>query len=313
MTTPYPKTLLEFEHWFRTEEACRDYLVMMRWPKGFRCPQCDHRQAWKTSRGLLHCGSCRADISVTAGTIFQGSHIPLRLWFRAIWWIVSQKGGVSALGLQRVLGLGSYRTAWACLHKLRRSMIRPGREPLSGKVEVDEIVVGGHQRNTRGLMLGHAKSLVAIAAEVRGPRTGRIRLKRIPDVSSRSLEAFVRQVVAPGMEIVTDGRWGYSGLERMGYHHTPFVLDGRGKQATKLLLPRVHRISSLLKRWLLGSHHGRVSRHSLDYYLDEFTFRFNRRLSPHRGMIFYRLIQQAVVAGPAPYRSLIGPSKKGTG
>jgi len=309
MAASYPRTVLEFEHWFRTEESCRDYLVKARWPQGFRCPRCGHGQAWRTARGLLHCGGCRADISVTAGTIFQGSHIPLRLWFRAVWWVVGQKGGVSALGLQRVLGLGSYRTAWACLHKLRRSMIRPGREALTGTVEVDEIVVGGHQRNTRGMMLGHAKSLVAVAAEVRGDKIGRIRLKRIPNTTANSLESFVRQAVSHGAKIMTDGRWGYSGLRSLGYTHVPFVLDGKGKEATKLILPRVHQVSSLLKRWILGIYHGRVARHSLDYYLDEFTFRFNRRSSPDRGMLFYRLIQQAVVAQPAPYRTLRGPLK----
>jgi len=291
----YPKTLLEFEHWFRTEEACRDYLARIRWPEGFRCPKCGHGQAWKTQRGLFHCGSCRKDISVTAGTIFHGSHLSLRLWFRAVWWVTSQKSGVSALGLQRILGLGSYKTAWACLHKLRGAMIRPGRKPLSDKVEVDEIIVGGRLRGDRGASMGEFKSLVATAVEIRGKGSGRVRFGLIPDSSAQSLESFVQRVVAPGTEVITDGRQGYNQLKSLGFKHQPVILDGKGRQAAKAVLPRVHLIASLLKRWLWGIHHGRVSKKHLGAYLDEFAFRFNRRFSTDRGMLFYRTIQQTII------------------
>jgi hypothetical protein len=242
---------------------------------------------------------------VTAGTIFEKSRMPLRLWFRAAWWMTNQKTGVSAMGLQRTLGVGSYRTAWACLHKLRRAMIRAGRESLNGAVEVDETLVGGRQRNIGGLHMGKNKFLVAIAVEIRGNGCGRIRLKRISDTSAKSLEGFVSKLIVRGTQVVTDGRWGYTGLPRLGYDYHPMVLARKGKDASTLLLPRVHRVASLLKRWLLGTHQGRFSGKHLDRYLDEFTFRFNRRASVHRGMLFYRLLQQAVATEPVTHRKIV--------
>ena len=303
MEKDYPGTLLEFEDWFRTEEACRAYLVKLRWPDGFRCRRCGHGEAWKTSRGLLHCRSCRADVSVLAGTIFHRSHISLRLWFRAMWWITNQKSGVSALGLQRTLGLGSYKTAWACLHKLRRAMVRPGREQLTDKVEVDESIVGGVDPGGGRRHLGDTKALVIVATEVRGQGFGRIRLQRIPDASADSLLGFVKGAVAPGAVVITDGWEGYSGLKEAGYTHRPRVVLGSGKTGSTLL-PRVHRVFALLKRWLLGIHQGRVSREQLEHYLDEYTFRFNRRHSHYRGMLFYRLAQQAVAIPHVPFSKL---------
>lgn len=235
--------------------------------------------------------------------MFHRSHIPLRLWFRAMWWITNQKGGVSALGLQRLLGLGSYETAWACLHKLRRAMVRPGRDRLTGVTEVDETIVGGLEPGGGRRHLGEKKALVAVAAEVRGGGMGRIRLQRIPDASGENLLAFVQGAVAPGAVVVTDGWDSYGGLGDCGYVHRPRVL--RSKESTAL--PRVHRVAALLKRWLLGIHQGAVSKEQLPYYLDEFTFRFNRRQSRHRGKLFYRLVQQAVTIDPVPYRSLVMP------
>jgi transposase-like protein len=304
MGKDYPETLLEFEEWFRTEEACRAYLVKLRWPDGFRCPRCGHGQAWETSRNLLHCGGCRADASATAGILFHRSHIPLRVWFRAMWWITNQKSGMSARGLQRALGLGSYETAWACLHKLRRAMVRPGRDRLADKVEVDEAFVGGVEPGRGKRHLGESKALVIVAAEVRDQGIGRIRLQRIPDASTASLLGFVQGAVAPGAVVVTDGWEAYSALKDAGYVHRPKVVSTSGKTASTLL-PRVHRVIALLKRWLLGMHQGRVSHKQLGFYLDEFTFRFNRRRSQHRGLLFYRLAQQAVAVAPAPYRSLV--------
>jgi transposase-like protein len=306
MPYAYPRTLLEFEHWFRTDEACRAYLLKLRWPRGFCCPHCASRQYWSKSRGPLRCGKCRRDTSVIAGTIFADSHLSLRLWFRAVWWVTNQKSGVSAIGLQRMLGLGSYRTAWACLHKLRRAMVRPGRELLSGAVEVDESTIGGRHRGSSGAHLGPTQSLVAVAIEIRGKGSGRIRLQRIPDTSAKTLTGFVQQFVARGTEVITNGRQGYNGLSQLGYRHQPLVLEGKGKQAAIALLPRVHRAVSLLKRWLLGIHQGRVSKKHLDYYLDEFAFRFNRRSSGHRGMLFYRLLQQAVAIEATSLEKLVG-------
>lgn len=277
MDEDYPRTLLEFEDRFRTEEACWGYLVRLRWAQGFRCPHCGYAQAWALQHRLFQCRGCDAMVSVTAGTIFHRSHLPLRVWFRAIWWVTNQKSGVSAVGLQRALGLGSYRTAWTCLHKLRRAMVRPGRERLSGELEVDEVFIGGVEKGGGKRHVG-TKALVAIAAEVKGPGIGRVRMQQIPDASSQSLVAFVQEAVAPGALVITDGWTAYPGLERLGYVHRPRVVRTSGQTASTLL-PRVHRVAALLKRWLLGIHQGRVSREHLDGYLDEFTFRFNRRLS----------------------------------
>ena len=187
MIEGYPRTQLELERRFGTEEACREYLASLRWPGGVICPRCEGDKVWKMSRGLWLCRGCRRQVSVTAGTIFQDTHLPLTLWFRAMWQVTSQKNGVSALGLQRVLGVGSYKTAWACLHKLRRAMVRPGRERLSGYVEVDESYVGGEEEGTHGRET-YKKAIVVIAVEMREPKGfGRIRVKRVPDVSSASL------------------------------------------------------------------------------------------------------------------------------
>ena len=239
------------------------------------------------------------------GLLHRLTHKPLTLWFRAIWWMTSQKNGASALGLQRVLGLGSYHTAWAWLHKLRRAMVRPGRDRLSGRIEVDETYLGGKDTGKQGRQHGK-KALVVIAAQEDGRKIGRIRMRRVPNASAKSLIPFVADVIEPGSVVHTDGWSGYAGLKKKGYVHdaTPQGrLDFPG--AEEDLLPRVHRVVSLLKRWLMGTHQGAVSPEHLDYYLDEFTFRFNRRTSKYRGKLFYRLIQQAANVDPAPYDSLI--------
>jgi len=305
MAKRFPETLLEFEHWFRTEEACRLYLAKLRWGAGFRCPRCEHGHAWITGRGLYHCARCRADTSVMAGTIFERSRLPLRLWFRAAWWITNQKSGVSALGLQRLLGLGSYETAWMCLHKLRRAMIRPGRERLTGQVEVDETLIGGVRKKPASR---YHKAFVGIAAEIRGNGIGRIRLKVLPNDMENSIVTFVRYAVEPGAVLFTDGAHAYKALVDHGYKHQRSVMQGIPDKEQSAALPRVHRIASLLKRWSLGMHQGRVSRRQLDHYLGEFAFRFNRRTSEHRGMLFYRLLQQAVLVPPSPYGKIVGAS-----
>jgi transposase-like protein len=297
----YPRTVAEFEARFATEGACRIYLSRLRWPDGFRC-RCGEAKAWWTARGLWQCAACGTQTSVTAGTVFQDTRKPLRLWFHAMWWVTGQKTGASALGLQRLLGLGSYETAWTWLHKLRRAMVRPGRDRLSGRVEVDESFVGG-VGGARGRSTA-TKALIVIAAEEVGHGVGRIRLRRIPDGSADSLNTFVHEAIEPGSLVHTDGWHGYDGLKAAGYGHRVTKLRGRHDLASTCL-PRVHRVVSLLKRWLLGTHQGAVSAAHLDYYLDEFTFRFNRRTSRHRGHLFFRLAQQAVAVEPAPYRRLV--------
>ena len=305
MAEDYPKTLLAFEQRFATEDTCRAYLFALRWPAGFVCPRCHGHQAWATVHHRWVCAGCRHQTTVTAGTIFQDTRQPLRLWFRAIWHVTSQKNGVSALGLQRVLGLGAYHTAWSWLHKLRRAMVRPGRDPLVGEVEVDETYVGGLAEGPRGRG-SQNKALVCIAAEKDGQGIGRIRLARIADASAPSLRAFVEASVTPGCRVHTDGWAAYRGLPAWGYRHTAQVLRGQAADAATKLLPRVHRVAALLKRWLLGTHQGAVRPDHLDYYLDEFTFRFNRRTSASRGKLFYRLVEQAVAVPPAPYKQLKG-------
>jgi transposase-like protein len=308
MSEDYPRTVLELERRFADEPACRAYLAALRWPDGFVCPACGGREAWSTARGLWLCAHCRRQVSATAGTLFQDSHLPLVVWFRAIWYVTSQKNGVSAAGLQRALGLGSYKVAWALLHKLRRAMVRPGRERLSGLVEVDESYLGATEIGAVGRHT-ERKAIILVAAEARGPGIGRVRLRRTPDLTTRSLHGFIGAMIEPGSTVRTDGLKEYTGL--VGYvHDRQFQRD---QPPGEHLQPRVHRTVSLLKRWLLGTHQGAVSHQHLDYYLDEFTFRFNRRTSASRGKLFYRLIQQATQVGPAPVATILKPQHLGGG
>jgi len=301
----YPKTLLELERRFASEDACREYLTELRWPSGFVCPACQCAVGWPDRRYRWTCQGCRRQSTVTAGTIFEGTHLPLHVWFRAVWLVTTQKSGASALGVQRVLGLGSYKTAWAWLHKLRRAMVRQGRDQLCGTVEVDETFIGGIAVGAAGRdRIG--KEMVAVAAEEDGTRIGRIRLARIADGSSDSLHGFIQQTIAPGSTVHTDGWLGYQGLDKLGYTHLATRISPRTREAAVELMPRVHRVASLLKRWLLGTHQGSVGSNHIDYYLDEFTFRFNRRRSASRGKLFYRLLQQAVQVGPVTFDKIVG-------
>lgn len=305
----YPRTLPEFEARFSTEEGCREYLCRLRWPEGFRCPRCQGAKAWPHRTALLRCAQCDYQVSVTARTIFQDTHKPLTMWFRAIWYVTSQKNGGSALGLQRVLGLNSYQTAWAWLHKLRRAMVRPERDRLTGWIEVDETYLGGLEEGVAGRQRGD-KALIVVAAQADGSGIGRIRMRAIQDASAGSLHPFVLDSIVPGSTVHTDGWEGYTGLDQCGYDHEVTVLRGVRKDASKLL-PRVHLVISLLKRWLLGTHQGAVSHAHLGYYLDEFTFRFNRRRSKSRGKLFFRLVEQAVATDPTTYSSMVHPVRAG--
>lgn len=296
----YPRTLVEFEESFATEEACRHYLSRLRWPEGFRCPRCSGTRYWPTKRWLHHCEGCGLQTSVLAGTIFQDTKHPLRLWFRAIWHVTSQKYGTNALGLQRVLGLGSYHTAWTWLHKLRRAMVRPDRDRLSGIIEVDETYLGGGKPGKRGRG-ATGKALVVIAAQKDGKRIGRIRLHRVPNASAGSLESALKASIEAGSIVRTDAWVGYSGLSELGYAHH---IVREGADVGDNLLPKAHLVASLLKRWLLGTYQGGVRPSHLDYYLDEYTFRFNRRTSRSRGKLFYRLVQQAAVIDPVPAKNI---------
>jgi transposase-like protein len=301
----YPGTFQDFDKWFSSENACLKYIARLRWPEGFICV-CGEKPDRPSlmGRGLFLCRKCKRQTSMIAGTLFHGSHKPLRTWFFAMWFVTSQKHGASALGLKRALGLGSYNTAWGWLHKLRRAMVRPGRDQLTAEVEVDETYVGGVEKNVRGRGTKR-KTIVAIAAEVRGRGPGRIRMAKIPDLSAPTLRRFVRDNVRTGAKIRTDAWSGYNGIEVMGYGHTVTNISDSGDPA-HVVMPRVHRVASLLDRWWLGIHHGAIRPSHLDYYLDEFTFRFNRRSSKARGLLFYRLMEQAVDCHPVPRKKIIG-------
>ena len=301
MVEDYPRTVLELEQRFSDEQACRRYLFALRWPKGFVCPRCSGNEAWETSRGLWLCRTCRYQLSVTTGTLFHRSHQPLTLWFRVMWQVTSQKNGISAMGLQHSLGLGGYQTAWTMLQKLRRAMVRPGRDRLDGMVDVDEAYWGGQEEGVCWTFDVQKSSVVA--AEHDGNGIGRIRMARVDDLRKASLHGFIAQSIKPGSTVCTDGLPAYMGMkgyfhDRQVQRHTP---DGEH------FLPRVHRVISLLKRWLLGTHQGAIGNEHLDYYLDEFTFRFNRRTSASRGKLFYRLAQQAMQIEPTTYQELIRP------
>ena len=304
----YPKSLLDLEQRFASEEPCRQYLSELRWPQGVLCPHCGGRKVWPLQDGRWLCAGCRHQIRATAGTIFQDTHQSLRVWFRLIWQVTSQKSEASALGLQRVLGLGSYQTAWTMLHKLRRAMVRPGRDQLRGRVEVDETQIGGATPGCKGRGRP-SKALVVIAAQEAGRGIGRIRMARIPDGAAPSLQAFILNAIELKSHIHTDGWKPYQGLEAWGYEHQVSRLKGQSPDAAIQLLPRVHLVASLLKRWLLGTHQGAIQPEHLDYYLDEFTFRFNRRNSASRGKLFYRLVEQATQVPPIPYKLIVGGNR----
>jgi transposase-like protein len=298
----YPGNQMEFEKMFPTEQDCIDYLMSIRWPDGFICPVCSSISHWKKTKGRFECIDCHTETSITSGTIFHKSTKPLLIWFHAIWWIVAQKNGVSAKGLQKILGLGSYKTSWAWLHKFRRLMVLKGRSKLKGTVEVDEVLLGGKKSGKRGRG-SEGKSLIAVAVEVQGRKTGRVRLAKILDASSDSLNRFIEDNIEKPSTVITDEWPSYNELEGMGYIHKK--QKATAKDDDEEVLPNVHRIASLLKRWLLGTHQSYLNKNKLEYYLDEYVFRYNRRTSISRGLLFLRLIEQAVNTTPVTYKEII--------
>jgi transposase-like protein len=293
----------EFQAWFSTDADCLDYLEWLRWPAGFVCSSCAHIGGWRLADGRLRCAACGRRTSATAGTIFDRTRTPLTVWFTACWLFATQKDGVSALSIQRALDIGSYQTAWAMLHRLRSVLVRPGRERLQGTVEVDETYIGGDEPGLSGGRAKGKKVLVGIAVERAGARGfGRCRMAVLADASSDSLRALLVDHVEEGATVVTDGWQPYRPATRDLYVHDR--LRAGGSQASKLL-PGPHRVASLAKRWLLGTHQGRVNDSHLASYLNEFVFRFNRRRSRSRGMLFYRVLELAVAHEPVRYADLI--------
>lgn len=307
MVEEFPKNLVDFIGKFATEEACRTYLLRIRWPDGFVCPVCGNSKSWVTTEGRNHCSSCGRQTSPTAGTILHNTRVPLKEWFLAMWLVCTQKTGLSAKGLQRELGLGSYKTAWLMLQKLRQAMVRVGRDRLVGTVEVDETYVGGAEEGVRGREL-IKKALVVIAVEVEGRKIGRVRLSHVPDASGRSLVGFVDGCVEKGSLIHTDGWKGYVGLTEAGYRHRVTHTRGDDEVAADAFA-HVHLVASLLKRWLRATHQGSVGHKHLQRYLDEFAFRFNRRRSRHVGKIFRRLAEQLVLRQAQTYQDIVSGDK----
>ena len=304
-----PQDFLEFNARFGTDEQCREYLFRARWPDGFRCDGCGHDHAYTLRTRLVYeCVACRKQHSLLAGTIFEQTETGLGRWFLAIYLVASSKGGIAATELRRQLGFGSYGTAWSWLHKLRKAMVRPDRQPLAGRVEADESYVGGPRPGKRGrgaagkALVGGA--LEAGRGEARGRRLGRLRLGLLADASAESLDAFLAAHVAKPATVATDGWRGYLGLPAEGYDHEP-VSSSASRGDAALRLPGIHLVFSLVKRWLLGTHHGAVGEKHLPAYLDEYVFRFNRRTAKRVSHGFARLIEHAVRIKPSTYRAIV--------
>ncbi len=284
------RDLLKFD-----EDMCFYYLAWIRWDGGFTCANCESKEFWKTKQRQWICAHCKRRARVLAGTLFQDTKLPLTVWFQLIWWFVGQKHGVSALGLQQNFGIGSYRTAGKLLAKLRACVAQEGRSLLSGTVEVDEVFLGGKNN----------KEIIAVAAEKRGSATGRIRLLHIQSRGGSDIQGFIQTVIESGSTIRSDRHKSYPTIVKKGYQHEPQKkpysweeVDGDDER----LLPRVHRVASLLKRWYYGAYHGKIQNKNLQHYLDEFVFRFNRRTSKNRGLVFQRMVEAAVASNPRPHQ-----------
>jgi transposase-like protein/ribosomal protein L37AE/L43A len=302
----FPRTLAEFQARFADEAACHAYLAASRWPDGYRCPRCGHGLAFELPRRRLwQCKACGHQTSATAGSVLHRTRTSLREWFWAAYLVTTHTPGISALQFQRQLGIARYETAWTMLHKLRRAMLRPQREPLHGKVEVDETYIGNQEGLRGGRELGD-RALVVGAVEVRGRASGRARLQVVPDASGPSLTGFVKANVEPGTTVISDGWQGYAPLSGMGYRHRPKT-QGRPERAA-VILPRVHRVFGNLKTWLRGTHHGVENKH-LQAYLDEFTFRFNRRRTPMAA--FQSLLGLTGAHGPTTRKMLYASESSG--
>lgn len=304
----FPKNLREFQRQFASEEACQDYLAACRWPDGFRCPRCGHPRAYRvTTHRRWQCAACRYQVSLTAGTILHNTKTPLTVWFWAAYLIVTDKRGISALLLQRQLGLSRYETAWMLLHKLRRAMVNVARESLHGDVEIDDTWVGGLEPGLRGSrqLKGRKAALVLVAVEKRGATSGRVRMAVIPDVKQTTILAFVKQHITPGSSVYTDGLKSFDGMHAAAVRHVarrqPTKTDLHKGAAS--VVPLADRAIGNLKQWLIGTYHG-VSKAQLQIYLDEFVFRHNRRRQPMAA--FQTLLGLGTGRAPTPYRQIRG-------
>lgn len=303
----YPATWQEFDAWFPDELAARRFFEKLRWPEGFVCPKCFVSDAWETGKGKWMCRECGRQTSVTSGTVMDRTRTPLKTWLAAIWFVCSQKNGMSAKALQQILGFKSYETAWSMMHKLRRSMVHAGQLPLGGPgvaVEIDETVIGGRSKGMSGPRMLN-KSRVVVAIERQHPKgLGRVRMQSISGQIRDDVLDFAANNIAAGSIVYTDGASHYNDLtktidvthEQISMVHAP--------DPAHVVLPTVHRVASLLKRWLAGTLHHGQSLENIDFYLNEFTFRFNRRTSHSRGLLFYRLCDNVVSTRPHPLETL---------
>ncbi len=301
----FPKTLPEFERRFSSESACRSYLLEARWGGKPRCGKCAHARVYALSSGLWECASCGHQTSLTAGTPMEGTRKDLRVWFRAIWEVVSRKNGISGKDLQRVMGFGSYKTAWTWLQKIRRCLVRSEREPLRGSVQVDEGYLGGRgEGNQRGRSI-EVKEVIMVAAE---SDDGRVRLEHAPAADGARIGNFLKRQVAEDATVVTDGCSIYTQKALAGRTHGVHIqkTSDRTKQDA---LQVCHWTLANLKRWWLGTHHGAISAKHLQAYLDEFTFRHNRRKTKGVGRLVARAIENLVGLGSITMRQIIDRTK----
>ena len=299
----YPRTRQEFRAFFPDDDACAEFLTRLRWPDGFRCPACGGA-GWRSTRGRWTCRGCGKQTSLTAGTIFEGTRKPLLDWFEVAWRITTAKNGVSALAVSSEWGM-SREAGWTWLHKFRRAMVRPDRDLLSGEVEADETFLGGAEDGVRGRQTVRKAIVLVLVERKPSGGYGRARLVRVKDASAGSLHPAVQANVASGATLTTDFWTGYLGLDKKGYTHKRINIKGSGQTGSDLL-PGVHLVASHLDRVWLGTHHGALRWRHLDAYLDEFVFRFNRRTSKARGLLFYRLLERAVSTAPQPFSAIRG-------
>ena len=304
----FPKNLRVCQRQFASEDACQDYLVACRWPDGFVCPRCQHTRGYRLREPRRwQCVACRYQVSLTAGTILHNTNTPLTVWCWATYLTVTDKRGLSALLLQRQMGLRRYDTACLLLHKLRRAMVNVGREPLHGEVEIDDTWVGGPQPGLRGSrqLKGRKAAIVLVAVEKRGDTSGRVRMGVARDFKQTTMREFVKQHVAPGSTVYRDGVKGFEGVTAADVRHVARTQPIRSalRQGTPSVVPLADRAIGHLQQWLIGTHHG-VSTAQLQVYLDEFVFRHNRRRQPMAA--FQTLLGLGTGRAPTPFRRIRG-------
>lgn len=294
----FPKTATEFEARFATEEDCRAYWIEARWGGKPACARCHSTRMWTIREGTtFECADCGHQTSLTSGTLLEKTHKPFKMWFRAIFEISTRRTGISGKDLQRIMGFGSYKTAWSWLHKLRAAMVRSDSEPLGPFVQIDEALVGG-----KG---GPHKELVLVAAEA----NGRVRLAHVENNDKDTVKRFADGEIAAQAHVTTDGHAGY-GAGSLGKRHHEAVVQTKAERRENDAVQGCHWTISLLKRWLLGTHAGAVRDKHLQAYLDEFAFRHNRRKTIGTVRIAARVIEKLVVHPPRTMRQIINKTKR---